>query len=94
MPKNNSNKIVIFKFPSLNYFLNNLKNINDDLHKEFDILLISSFNNNNGNENQKYQQQTKCLNILKKYIDELNISQVFPNYFLKIQFGKRYLRRF
>jgi hypothetical protein len=90
MSENNSNKIVVFNRPSLEYFLNDLKNINDDLHKEFKIFLISSFNNNNGNENQKCQQQTKCLCILKKYIDENNISQIFPECFIKIQFVKKY----
>lgn len=85
-----SNKIATFKNISLEYFLNDLKNINDDLHREFEILFISYFNNNNGNEYQKQQKQTRCLNLLKRYIDEINFLQIFPYYFLRIQFAKRY----
>ena len=87
---NNSNKTLRFKDINLEYFLNDFKNINDELHREFEILLVISFNNNNGEGIQKQKQETKCLSILKKYIDEINISQVFPDYFLKIQFTKKY----
>lgn len=78
---NINNKSVIFKDTSL-------ENIFNDLHREFDILLDSSFNNDNGS--QKLQQETKCLYLLKKYIDAINTSQIFPTHFLKIQFAKRY----
>ena len=66
---------------------NYLSNTSYDLNQEIKNL-ISSINDDD--EIRKRYHETKIITLLRRLIDELNISEVLQDYFLQIKFGKRY----
>ena len=68
---------------------NNIVDISNDLNQEIKNLIFSVSDANSGIQKRRHCE-IKVKYLLHRLVDELNISQVIPDYFLQIKFANSY----
>ena len=68
---------------------NNIVDTSNDLNQEIKNLVFSITDPYSGVQKRKHCE-IKVKYLLRKLIDEINLSQVIPDYFLQIKFANRY----